>query len=150
MLRVVERAADQGGRAVGRQRDARAELPAAVSPLPVSLPPCWLQAEPGRVKTQAAPLTGVSVWTADQGGRAVRRERNAASRSADAALAAAVSLPPCWSHAEPERVNTQAAPLLPSSKGPPMSAVEPSPDSATLTPKRAWPVSPLPVSLPPC
>ena len=47
-------------------------------------------------------------------------------------------------------LNTQAAPLWPSSSGPPIRAVEPSAASATIQPKEPSPLSPPPVSLPPC
>ena len=56
------------------------------------------------------------------------------------------SLPPCCVHVPPVRTNTQTAPLL-SSLEPPIKAVSPSAESATLTPKAPFPDSPLPVSL---
>jgi hypothetical protein len=62
----------------------------------------------------------------------------------------ATSFAPCWFQAEPERVNTHAAPLLALSLRPPTSAVPPSAESATLEPKAALPAAPLPVSLLPC
>ena len=46
-----------------------------------------------------------------------------------------VSLPPCWLQVPALRVKTQAAPLLRASLSPPTSAVLPSADRATLTPK---------------
>ena len=46
-----------------------------------------------------------------------------------------VSLEPCCVHVDPERVNTHVAPAPPLSNQPPISAVFPSPDSATLLPK---------------
>src|SRR5579862_895507 len=61
-----------------------------------------------------------------------------------------VSLRPCCVQTPPERVNTQAAPTLPLSPGPPIRAVFPSADNATLLPNSPVPVSPLPVSLAPC
>ena len=47
-----------------------------------------------------------------------------------------MSFEPCWVQVEPERVNTHAAPA-PCCRGPPISAVLPSEDSATLKPKLA-------------
>src|SRR5207237_2412370 len=57
---------------------------------------------------------------------------------------------PCWDHVDPERVNTHAAPAWPSSHLPPISAVFPSSDSATLAPCSAAPTAPLPTSFDPC
>ena len=54
-----------------------------------------------------------------------------------------VSLPPCCVQVEPVRVNTHAAPRLPLSPGPPIRAVFPSADSATLKPNLPAPVSSL-------
>ena len=47
-------------------------------------------------------------------------------------------------------MNTHAAPRLPLSAGPPITAVFPSPDSDTLAPNWPAPVSPAPVSFGPC
>src|SRR5215831_1439777 len=64
---------------------------------------------------------------------------------------AAVSFDPSWVQVEPERLNSHTAPASPSSSGPPISAVFPSEDSATLRPNVARsPVTPLPVSFAPC
>src|SRR5205807_849208 len=57
------------------------------------------------------------------------------------------SFEPRCLQAEPERVNTHAAPKPPSSKGAPTSAVLPSADKATLSPNEPLPLSPAPVSL---
>ena len=65
-------------------------------------------------------------------------------------MPAPVSLSPCWFQAEPERVNTHAAPLLPKSLYPPMRAVLPSAESATLRPNRVGLTAPPPMSLTPC
>src|SRR5580692_2658900 len=61
-----------------------------------------------------------------------------------------VSFSPCWVQVEPERVNTHAAPLSLSSFQPPISAVSPSADSATIVPNLPSPLSPPPVSFSPC
>src|SRR5262249_4684986 len=60
------------------------------------------------------------------------------------------TLPPCWLHPPPLRVNTQAAPAPPLSFGPPTMAVLPSADSATEVPWLASPTAPVPASAPPC
>src|SRR5205814_1805571 len=52
-------------------------------------------------------------------------------------------------HVDPERVNAQTAPALPLSYGPPISAVLPSPDNATLEPCSAPPTAPAPTSFEP-
>ncbi len=62
----------------------------------------------------------------------------------------AVSFSPCWVQVEPERVNIHAAPRALLSPLPPISAVLPSEESATLTPNRPSPLSPPPVSFSPC
>ena len=61
-----------------------------------------------------------------------------------------MSFSPCWVHVDPERVNTHAAPAPPLSPDPPISAVLPSAESATLLPNSPSPVSPVPVSFSPC
>ena len=60
------------------------------------------------------------------------------------------SLLPCCVQILPLRVNTQAAPMAPLSKLPPMTAVFPSALMATPTPCCAIPVAPDPTSLLPC
>src|SRR6185437_10607144 len=60
----------------------------------------------------------------------------------------AVSFGPCWRQ-PPGRVNIHAAPALASSNLPPISAVPPSAESATL-PNCAWPLSSLAASFGPC
>src|SRR5262249_61710974 len=63
------------------------------------------------------------------------------------------SLLPCWLQTPPLRVNTQAAPVVLLSLGPPMIAVPPLAESATDIP---WDHNPppksavVPISLPPC
>src|SRR5947199_359563 len=54
-----------------------------------------------------------------------------------------VNLEPCLLQVEPERVNTQAAPMRPLSLGPPTRAVLPLADTVTLDPKAAGPASSL-------
>ena len=60
--------------------------PAPVSSLPVSFGPCWLQVEPERRKTHAAPTRWLSRGTADQRVRAFFGERHALAEFARAGL----------------------------------------------------------------
>src|SRR5262249_34408961 len=61
------------------------------------------------------------------------------------------SLPPCWVHTPPLRVNTHTAPGLPLlSVGPPTMAVLPSADTAAEEPCAAFTDPPAPTSLGPC
>ena len=140
---VVARRADQRGVAVGGERDARAE-PAfpELSPVPVSFGPCWLQTPPERVNTHAAPLASLSSPAADQRRVAVGGERDEHAEFACCRSSPPVSFAPCWLQTPPERVNTHAAPVAVSSSGPPISAVLPSAESATLVPNSPSPVSP--------
>src|ERR1017187_1957315 len=62
----------------------------------------------------------------------------------------ATSLSPCWAHTSPERVYTNAPPILRLSPGAPTMAVLPSADSATAEPWFSFPTAALPASLPPC
>ena len=119
------------------------------TPAPVSFSPCWVQVEPERVNTHAAPRSPLSPHPPI---RAVLPSEDSATlepKSASPIAPPGMSFPPCCVQVEPERVNTHAAPT-PLSPGPPISAVLPSEDSATLSPKRAPPISPPPVSFLPC
>src|SRR6185503_13683265 len=119
-------------------------------PVPTSLPPCWLQAPPLRVYTQAAPCLPLSL---DPPMMAVLPS---ALRDTDMPCCAAPVLPvptsllPCCLHAPPLRVYTHAAPWLPLSAYPPTMAVLPSALRDTDQPWNAAPVLPVPTSLPPC
>ena len=124
--------------------------PLPLAPEPVSLEPCWVQVEPERVNTHAAPTPPLSERPPIN---AVFPSPDSATLQPNSPLPIApepVSLEPCWVQVEPERVNTHAAPTRPLSPGPPINAVFPSPDSATLEPKSALPLAPDPVSLEPC
>src|SRR5437588_2271559 len=70
--------------------------------------------------------------------------------SAAPAAPVPTSFDPCCAHVDPERANTHPAPVLLLSCQPPISAVPPSPDKATLTPCSAAPTAPLPTSFDPC
>src|SRR5205085_1822481 len=118
--------------------------PAPTSPLPVSLEPCCVHVPSDRVKTQAAPMPLLSLPPPTS---AVLPSADSATRKPNRPLPVSpppVSLGPCCSHVDPERVKTQAAPTLPLSAGPPTSAVLPSAESATSAPN-----SPFPISSPP-
>ena len=194
-------------RTAPRCRQSRPYEPSRSLQLPVSSSPCWLQVEPERVNTHAAPAQLLS-RRHRRSARCCHRRRAPRCRRSLAALAAPVSFSPCWVQVEPERVNTHAAPMPPSSPraadqrgvaiggerhadaetpppflsaagelfallgpgrararehprrpdfasigaavGPPISAVLPSADSATLSPNSPSPVSPRPVSFSPC
>ena len=123
--------------------------PAPVSPEPVSFDPCWVQVEPERVNTHAAPTPPLS---AEPPISAVPPSSDSATLAPNLPAPVSsepVSFDPCWVQVEPERVNTHAAPRPPLSAGPPISAVLPSPDSDTLAPNWPAPVSPAPVSFGP-
>src|SRR5262252_5802844 len=55
-----------------------------------------------------------------------------------------------WVHTPPLRLNTHVAPAAALSPRPPMTAVLPSPASATDDPWKALPIAPVPTSLLPC
>ena len=84
---------------------------------------------------------GVVARAADQGGVAVGGQRHAHAETGPGlpVSSLAVSFGPCWVQVEPERVNTHAAPTPLLSSGPPIRAVLPSADSATLSPNDAGP-----------
>src|SRR5271166_1270298 len=119
------------------------------SPPPVSLSPCWVQVEPERANTHAAPMPPSSRAPPT---RAVPASADSATLVPNSPLPASPS--PCSSaccvHVAPERVNTHAAPAWVEFSSPPIRAVLPSPDSATLRPNSPLPISPSPVSLVPC
>src|SRR5471030_209471 len=128
--------------------------PAPVSPSPVRFEPCGVQTLAERINIQAAPreplLSGPPI-------RAVFPSAANATLSPKWPLSissVAVSFGPCCVPTPPERVNTQAAPspagsLWPS-VGPPIRAVVPLADSATLVPNWLEPtVSSLAISLSP-
>ena len=146
--------ADQRGVAVFGQRNAVAEFAFSALARPVSFAPCWVQVEPVRSEHPRRAGAAVVGRPADQRRVAVGGERHACAEFAFSGLAAALvgalpvqsptSFSPCWVQADPERVNTHAAPTPPLSAGPPINAVSPSAESATLLPNSPFPVSPLP------
>src|ERR1700740_3514900 len=111
------------------------KLPWPFSSPPVSFVPCWLQTDPERVNTHAAPILLLSLGAPIS---AVLPSADSAALKpnlpAPLSSTPAASLEPCWFHMEPERVNPHAAPTLLLSLGAPISAVLPSADSATLKP----------------
>ncbi len=112
--------------------------PWPTSPEPVSCPPCWAHADPERANTHAAPTSSASPAPPIS---AVLPSSESATLSPNEDSSSAplpVSFPPCWLQEPSERTNTQAAPTS-LSVGAPISAVVPSPESATLAPKLASP-----------
>src|ERR1700686_967340 len=108
-------------------------------PLPVSLGPCWLQVEPERVNTHAAPRSSLSVsppmsavLPSDERATALPKRP---CTPLPPSSAPPRSFSPCWDQVEPERVNTHAAPRCPLAPAPPIRAVWPSDERATLRPK---------------
>src|SRR5471032_576198 len=106
-----------------------------VAPVPVSFGPCCVHPPPERVKSQAAPKPPLSnaapimavLPSADNATLPANQPPSVPPVSS-----VAVSFAPCCVQVPPERVNTQAAPTPPLSFGPPIRAVFPSPDSATV------------------
>ena len=90
--------------------------PLPISPGPVSFGPCWVQLDPERVKTQAAPLAAVVGPPADQGGVAVVGEGHGRPEAPGAELFRAGQLRALLGPGFPERVKTQAAPASELSK----------------------------------
>src|SRR2546422_2040725 len=128
-------------------------LAGPTAPEPTSFSPDWVHVEPERVNTHTAPTLPLSPAP----------PRSAVLPSAESAtelpkrppcspLASPppVSFPPCCVHTDPKRVKTHTAPMdgaslvVRPSPDPPTTAVLPSADSATLSPKLAKPTSPAP------
>src|SRR6202167_6137526 len=123
-------------------------VPAA--PVPTSLLPCCVHAPPERANTQAAPAFELSP------GPPISAVLPSPDRAAEAPCDTAgpeapapTSLTPCCVQALPERVNTQAAPAVELSCGPPVRAVLPSADRATEVPWLAAPAAPTPTNFAP-
>src|SRR5947209_1344412 len=81
-----------------------------------SLPPCWFHTPPERVYTHAAPAPALSPAPPT---KAVFPSADSATdvpcctlRLLSPTAPVPTSLPPCWLHVPPERVNTHAAPAL--------------------------------------
>jgi len=125
---------------------------------PVSFGPCWVQVDPERVNTHAAPTCLPAVSSLMPPIRAVFPSAESATPMPNWPSPCSpppVSFGPCWVQVDPERVNTHAAPSigLPcgSSPIPPISTVLPSAEIATLVPASLpGPVSSLGTSLLPC
>ena len=108
--------------------------------LAVSFAPCWLQVVPERGNTHAAPAPALSSGPPIS----ATVSPSAASATLTPKKPSAAPLPrfwpvsfaPCWVQVVPERVNAHAAPAPLCRPAPPISAVLPSEDSATLSPKR--------------
>src|SRR3954470_22976931 len=124
--------------------------PVSTWPLPVSFAPCCVQLPPERVKTHAAPTRessdGPPTSAVVPSGDSATLQPNWPSPFSPVP----VSFAPSCAQAPPERVNTHAAPAEPSSPSPPIRAVFPSDDRATLMPNSAEPLAPVPVSFAPC
>ena len=115
--------------------------------------------DPSRVKTQApsaAPLPGPP--TSAVSPSAASATPTPIAPSLPVTASSGTSLGPCCAQTAPVRANTQAAPVPTPlgacggglSVGPPISAVVPSDDSATLRPNAPFPVSSSAVSFGPC
>src|SRR5215471_2042893 len=123
---------------------------------PTSFLPCCVQTPPVRVNTQAAPVLLLSDQPPT---RAVLPSADSATDipwprgNAGSLASLPTSLLPSCVHTSPLRENTQAAPRVRLSLGPPKMVVLPSPDTATDAP---WDHKPppysrlVPTSLPPC
>ena len=123
-----------------------------MEPVPTSLSPCWVHTPPERVNTHTAPVlplsTGpptIAVFPSSES------ETDQPCPAPPITAPVPTSLSPCWVHAPPERVNTQAAPApVKPSAGHPTIAVFPSPESETENPCHApRPTTPVPTSLAP-
>src|SRR5438034_5946915 len=130
------------------------KLARPLSPPPVSFGPCCAQAAE-RLNAQAAP-TALSLsplsWDAPISAVLPSAESATLPPNSPAPISPPTtfcreSFRSCVQLLASERAKTQAAPALPSSSLPPIRAVPPSPESATLTPKPALPTSSPPVSL---
>ena len=120
--------------------------PVPISPLPMSFSPCWVHFSLARANTHTAPAPPLSVGPPITAVLPVAESATASPNSASAFSPLPMSFSPCWVQVEPERVNAHAAPIAALSVGPPISAVFPSEESATLEPNSPGPASPLPVS----
>ena len=105
----------------------------------VSFDPCWVQTEPERVNTDAAPALSLSlgapisaVLPSEES--ATLLPKSTGNRWPTPVSSEGISVA-CFVQAESARVNTDAVPMVPDCpSGAPISAVLPSEDSATLTP----------------
>src|SRR5262249_26321244 len=120
--------------------------PAPRSSSVVSLWPCCVQVEPDRLNTQAAPTPRSSFQPPINAVRPSPGGEPGIPKPAAPCSSFAVSFGPCCVHVEPERTNTQAAPIPPASWLPPTSRVDPSSESASRTPNDDWVVASLGVS----
>src|SRR5271170_259109 len=147
---VFELSAGPPKMAVLPSTDRATELPcskAPTAPVPVSLPPSWVQTPPLLAKTQAAPRPPLSLGPPEM---AVLPSADRATETPCSAFPTApvpTNLLPCWVQVPPLLVKTQAAPVFELSPSPPKMAVLPSPDSATEMPCWAIPTAPVPTSL---
>ena len=120
-----------------RERHGEAEVGLRrARPPPVSFAPCWAQRR-ARAGEHPRRADARVVVGCRRSARCCRRPtaRRAPPNSARPSSPPPVSFSPCWVQVAPERVNTHAAPTPFLSPGPPISAVLPSADSATLAPK---------------
>ena len=122
--------------------------PAAL--VPTSFDPCCDHVDPERENTHPAPVLLLSCQPPISAVPPSPDKATLTPCSAAPTAPLPTSLAPCWDHVEPERVNTHAAPVSLLSCQPPISAVSPSPDRATLTPCCAPPPAPVPTSFGPC
>src|SRR5205807_508263 len=123
---------------------------APTAPLPTSFDPCCDHVDPERENTHAAPVLLLSCQPPISAVPPSPDKATLTPCSAAPTAPLPTSVGPCCDHVDPERENTHAAPVLLLSCQPPISAVPPSPDKATLTPCSAAPTAPLPTSFDPC
>src|SRR5262249_33680598 len=110
-----------------------------VAPVPTSLFPCWDQTPPLRVNTHTAPAPQASPGAPTMGAPPPAESATDRPTESPATAPLPTSLPPCWDHTPPLRVNTHAAsgpqpPVKSQKSGPPSMAVLPSADNATEAP----------------
>src|SRR6266566_3893812 len=124
--------------------------PAPRSSSAVSFWPCCVQLEPDRLNTQAAPTPRSSFHPPISAVRPSPASETRIPKPAAPCSSFAVSFGTCCVQVEPERTNTQTAPMPPASWLPPTSRVDPSSDSASRTPKDDWPIASFGVSFAVC
>src|SRR5262249_20631615 len=150
---TAELSAEPPTMAVLPSADNATEVPWPAAPpaaVPTNFEPCCVHVEPLRTKIHAAPALASSEEPPTMAVLPPAESATARPCSAAPPAPLPISFDPCCVHVAPLRVNTHVAPVLPSSKWPPTSAVLPSDDSDTDAPCVAAPVAPVPTSFDPC
>src|SRR5215218_6127472 len=130
--------------AVAPSAESATLVPNSPSPAPssgVSFGPCWVQVDPERKNSHAAPLVLLSAKPPTSAVLPSAESATATPNRPSPVSPPPVSFCPCWVQVDPERVKTQAAPLLCSSFQPPISAVSPFAESETIVPNLPLPAS---------